>query len=254
MAQPSFIQGKASRTVDGEYVRCSRTERTRLHIITCVSAITRMLAARRWQLMYNVVRRVQCNSRPHCSPTHAWDVPTTSRIIPKCSIYGRFEIGQHSRIDDFTLASGNITIGNYVHVASHCSMMGDVICGDFSGISSGVRVYAKSDDFSGKYLAGPTIPRHMTNVTSRRVSIGKYALIGSGAMIFPGVNVGEGAVVGAGSLVRKDVQPWTVVVGNGKVIAKRSQEMRFLSAELERECEFRVGANYFDHARNPDSV
>lgn len=37
--------------------------------------------------------------------------------------------------------------------------------------------------------------------------------IGANAIILPGVIIGEGAVVGAGSLVNKNVEPFSIVVG-----------------------------------------
>lgn len=46
------------------------------------------------------------------------------------------------------------------------------------------------------------------------VVIGADAWIGAGAIILPGVTIGEGAVVGAGAVVTKNVEPYTVVVGN----------------------------------------
>ena len=45
---------------------------------------------------------------------------------------------------------------------------------------------------------------------------------GGWSIILPGVTIGEGAVVGAGSVVTKDVEPWSVVVGNpAKFVKKR---------------------------------
>lgn len=38
--------------------------------------------------------------------------------------------------------------------------------------------------------------------------------IGGGVIILQGVTIGKGAVVGAGSIVTKDVEPYSVVVGN----------------------------------------
>jgi acetyltransferase-like isoleucine patch superfamily enzyme len=46
------------------------------------------------------------------------------------------------------------------------------------------------------------------------VSIGPKVLVGTGAMILKGVEVGEGSVIAARSVVRVDVAPGTVVVGN----------------------------------------
>lgn len=56
--------------------------------------------------------------------------------------------------------------------------------------------------------------------------IGKEAFIGARGFIMPGVSLGEGAVVGACAVVTKDVEPWTVVVGNpARVIKKREIKM-----------------------------
>lgn len=49
--------------------------------------------------------------------------------------------------------------------------------------------------------------------------------IGFGCTILSGVTIGEGAVIGAHSVIRKDVEPWTVVVGNpAQVVKKLSHE------------------------------
>lgn len=47
-------------------------------------------------------------------------------ISKKASIYSpkSIIIGDHVRIDDFTILSGNITIGNYVHISAFVSLYG----------------------------------------------------------------------------------------------------------------------------------
>ncbi|BCW49580.1 hypothetical protein StoSoilB13_19220 [Arthrobacter sp. StoSoilB13] len=55
-----------------------------------------------------------------------------------------------------------------------------------------------------------------------RVDIENDAWIGASAIVLGGVTVGEGAVVGAGSVVTKDVEPYSIVVGNpARMIGKR---------------------------------
>lgn len=53
--------------------------------------------------------------------------------------------------------------------------------------------------------------------------IGHDVWIGANVAILPGVKIiGNGAIIGAGSIVTKDVEPYSVVVGNpGKKIRKR---------------------------------
>ncbi|HZA25007.1 MAG TPA: DapH/DapD/GlmU-related protein, partial [Dehalococcoidia bacterium] len=48
----------------------------------------------------------------------------------------------------------------------------------------------------------------------RPVHIGRYVWIGGGAIILPGVTVGDDAVIGAGSVVTRDVEEGSTVVGS----------------------------------------
>jgi phosphonate metabolism protein (transferase hexapeptide repeat family) len=58
-----------------------------------------------------------------------------------------------------------------------------------------------------------------------RVVLGHDVWIGHGATVLPGVKIGTGAVVGAGSMVTREVQPYTIVVGvPAKLIRRRVTE------------------------------
>jgi acetyltransferase-like isoleucine patch superfamily enzyme len=46
------------------------------------------------------------------------------------------------------------------------------------------------------------------------VLIGDRVWIGYRAIVLPGVCIGEGAVIGAGAVVTKDVEPYSIMVGN----------------------------------------
>ncbi len=51
--------------------------------------------------------------------------------------------------------------------------------------------------------------------------IGNDVWIGTEAMILPGVKIGDGAVIAARAVITKDVEPYSVVVGNNRVVKKR---------------------------------
>lgn len=51
--------------------------------------------------------------------------------------------------------------------------------------------------------------------------IGNDVWIGSEAMIMPGVTIGNGAVIGARSVVSKNVESYSIVVANNRVLRKR---------------------------------
>lgn len=46
------------------------------------------------------------------------------------------------------------------------------------------------------------------------VEIGPDCWVGMGVCILPGVHIGKGCVIGAGSVVVRDLEPWSVAVGN----------------------------------------
>ncbi len=58
--------------------------------------------------------------------------------------------------------------------------------------------------------------------TAGPVHIGAGCWIGMGVCILPGVTIGDGCVIGAGSVVVKDLDPFSVAVGNpARVVRSR---------------------------------
>ena len=57
-------------------------------------------------------------------------------------------------------------------------------------------------------------------------------LIGAGAKILGNLDIGEGAKIGAGSIVLRDVEPYTTVVGNpAKPVGPRNTTMPALTMD-----------------------
>lgn len=143
---------------------------------------------------------------------------TNVLISRKCSIYSasHISIGNNVRIDDFCILSGNIKIGNYVHISAYTSMFsGDshIVIGDFVALSSRNVIYAESDDYSGESMVNPMVPDEYKNLERGDVSVGRHSIIGTGSTILPGVNIGEGVAIGAMSLINRNLEPWTINVG-----------------------------------------
>lgn len=96
--------------------------------------------------------------------------------------------------------------GTYISLGAKIDVRrGKVIIGDNVDIPSGVCIL--SHNKSEKRIHGKKLNRDTTIIHSK-------AFIGVGSIILPGITIGEGAVVGAGSVVTKDVEPNTLVVGN----------------------------------------
>ena len=159
------------------------------------------------------------------------------KVSDKASIYNPelMEIGDHSRIDDFCVVSGHVTIGRNVHIAVFCNIAGGsegITFEDFSGLAYACHVMTQTDDYTGRTLTNPTVPAKYKKETKRAVVIGRHSIVGTSSVIFPGVTLSEGTSVGALSMVTKTTEPWSVYFGiPAKKLKARKQDM----LELEKE-------------------
>ena len=145
------------------------------------------------------------------------------RIGEKClisknvSFYGieKMSLGDHVRIDDFCILSGEILIGSYVHLSAFCVLYGSkgITIGNYSGLSPRCTIFSAVDDFSGTYLINPMIPEKFTNVTGGKVLLQNYVQIGSNSIIMPDIVIGEGVVCGAFSFVNMNLTGWNIYIG-----------------------------------------
>ena len=55
----------------------------------------------------------------------------------------------------------------------------------------------------------------------KSIVIGNDIWIGAHSIIRSGVTIGDGAVIGSGSVITKNIAPYTIVVGNNRVIKQR---------------------------------
>lgn len=64
------------------------------------------------------------------------------------------EIGNNVRIDDFCLLSGNICLGNYIHISAYSALYGKfgIVMQDYSGLSPRCTILSATDDFEGIIL------------------------------------------------------------------------------------------------------
>lgn len=141
-------------------------------------------------------------------------------ISSKASIYRpeMIEIGDNVRIDDFCILSagdGGIKIGNNVHIAPYCSIIGKgrVVLEDRSQFAQRVYLMSSCDDFSGAHLVGPCVPEETRNVTHGNITVKEDCVIGCNSVVFPNVTIGPNSAVGAMSVVKKDVPPNVIVAG-----------------------------------------
>lgn len=162
------------------------------------------------------------------------------RIARNCTIIGieNIAIGNNVRIDGYstlTAAGGHIRIGNYVHLGGGCFLSGcaGITLEDYAGLSQGVRLYSKTDDYSGASMTNPTVPAEFTNCKSGAVHLGRHVIIGSGSVVLPDAQLGEGVAVGALSLVTKSLAAWGIYAGApAKRIKSRDQGLLMKEEQL----------------------
>lgn len=166
------------------------------------------------------------------------------QISRNCTVIGpeNIEIGDNVRIDGYCtiIASGQgwLKLGSYIHIGSYCLLSaGDGIqMDDFSGLSQGVKIYSRTDDYSGEHLTNPTVPQKYTGITKGAVALGKHVIIGASSVILPKVSIGEGSSVGALSLVTKSLEAWGVFFGvPAKKLKNRSKSLLVLEAEFKQD-------------------
>lgn len=168
-------------------------------------------------------------------------------ISKKASIYlpEQISIGNNVRIDDFCFLVGNITLGNYIHLAPYASLHGtgggSVTMKDFTGLSAYCTVYAGSDDYSGEAMTNPMISERYKKVTCTDIVMEKHSLAGLHSVLLPGAYLADGTALGAMSLLSKKTEPWAIYVGiPAKKMKNRSKkilemESEFLNNESMRE-------------------
>jgi galactoside O-acetyltransferase len=161
-------------------------------------------------------------------------------LSDRASFYncGNISLGNNVRIDDFCVLSagtGGIAIGDYVHIAVYCSLIGAgrISLADFSGLSSRVAVYSSNEDYTGEWMTNPTVPSEYAGRVHANVTIGRHAIVGAGTVIMPGVVIEEGVAIGALSFVRKRCEEFGIYSGSPlRRIAERKRNLLELEKKL----------------------
>lgn len=130
----------------------------------------------------------------------------------------KFSFGKNVIISEYCHIYGGlgVSIGDFVHISANVCVGGGgkLTIGNFVNISAGAHLITGTDSAKGDALVGAAVHSDLRKVDRGYIVLEDYSWVATGAIIMPNVVVGEGAVVGAGAVVMKDVDSWTVVVGN----------------------------------------
>lgn len=151
-------------------------------------------------------------------------------------------LGDHVRIDDFSVLSAApvggplFYVGRYCHIAAGSYVFGSsgFRMGDFSGLSGGVKIYTATDDYGGDFVTNPTVGAKFRRVVGNPVVLGDHVIVGAGTVVLPTAEcLEEGVAVGAQSLVRTPCAAWSVYVGSpARKVRERSRGVQALVKEL----------------------
>ncbi|MDO4811179.1 MAG: DapH/DapD/GlmU-related protein [Eubacteriales bacterium] len=143
--------------------------------------------------------------------------------VDKTSIVGEnVQIGEGTRIWQFSNIMSGVTIGENCNIGQNAFIESGVALGNHVTVKNNVALYSGVTCEDDVFL-GPNCV--FTNVLTPRSFISRKneylptlvkrgATICANATIVCGHTIGEYAMVGAGAVVTKNVQPYTLVVGN----------------------------------------
>ncbi len=103
----------------------------------------------------------------------------------------KVSLGKRVSIHPYTYISGEVTIGDYVGIATKCSILA---------------VTHNTADIS--------IPFKLQGIEDQPVSIGNNVWIGAHSIILGNSKIGDGVIISAGSVVSGEIPPYSVVMGN----------------------------------------
>ena len=123
------------------------------------------------------------------------------------------ELGENCSIGQNVNVGNNVKIGNHVKIQNNVSI--------YEGVELEDYVFCgPSMVFTNIKLPRSEFPQRGNKFYSKTL-VKKSASIGANATIVCGVTIGEYAMIGSGAVITKDVPPYSLVVGNpGKVIGK----------------------------------
>ena len=140
-------------------------------------------------------------------------------------------IGEDTKIWHFSHVQRDTTIGSGCTIGQNVNIASNVNVGNYVKIQNNVSVYegvelhdfvfcGPSMVFTNIKLPRSEFPQNDSDLFLKTI-VKKSASIGANATIVCGITIGEYALIGSGAVVTKDVPPYSLVIGNpGKVICK----------------------------------
>lgn len=125
--------------------------------------------------------------------------------------------------------------GSYGGCFDYSNIPNNVIFGNYCSIASGVKIFRTNHPIN-LFTTHPMFYNPIfgyvkdDKLIRPQLTVGHDVWIGANVIITPGCKkIGNGAIIGAGSIITKDVDAYSIVVGNPGIEKKK----RFNSAQIE---------------------
>ena len=139
-----------------------------------------------------------------------------------CYIDEETKIGKGTKIWHFSHVMSGSTIGENCNIGQNVVISPDVTLGNNCKVQNNVSVYTGVVCEDGVFLGPSCVFTNVINPRAfiekkdeyRKTTIKEGASIGANATIVCGNTIGKYAIIGAGAVVTKDVEDYEIVVGN----------------------------------------
>ena len=171
------------------------------------------------------------------------------QIARSCALYGieNIHLGDNVRIDAFTTITASeqhpVRLKGFIHIGVHSYLSGSgggIVLERYAGLSSGVRLFSSSDDYSGEFMTTPVVPPPYSKARCGLIHLESFSIVGAQAVVLPCCRLEEGAALGAFSLATKDLKAWTIYNGvPARPLKARARKPLALSKQLESDPRYR---------------
>ena len=156
-------------------------------------------------------------------------VRSGTKIYAGSTLGDKFECGHNVTIRENTTAGFNWRVGTLSDIQGHCEI------GDYVRFHSNVHIGHKSKIGNFVWIFPYVVLTNDPHPPSNElvgVTVDEFAVIATMSVILPGVRVGKNSLIGAGSIVKRDVEEESVVVGNPAKPVCSIRDIKSKSTEL----------------------
>ena len=127
------------------------------------------------------------------------------------------ELHDNVIIDDFTFISTGLIMNSNTAIEPGCVLMGGrnykITMGQHSAIAPNSTLICSSNDFYKSMILTTPLTDYQFFITGN-IFINPHVMIGANSVILPNVTIEQGARIGANSLVKENLDSWSLYAGS----------------------------------------